>query len=548
MISKYRQPLGCACLLFLSVIFTKPFAEIGICDDWSYIWSARVLADTGHIVYNGWGAMMLGWQLYLGAIAIKLFGFSFTAPRLTILLVAMACTVVMHRIFARLGATETTASLATLSLVFSPLFLPLTMNFMTDIPCLFIIVLCVYLCLRAMQTESDRAALAWIATAYLSNVLGGTVRQIAWLGALVLIPTVVLYLRSRKNMLLYGTAMGVVSAACIFLWIHWFRVQDYIIPEPVFFRYHTYTLIYVFTSAFSAIFCLIPILLAVPKSKPLLLLGAGIGAAIFLFGVSTNNNYFSILDYLPFGSGTGFLGPASQGFVSINGNLAVTITTPMRFLLTAAGMALTFSAIAFVWRKIDDTVLVFVPFSAAYFFMIATRLKIYDRYYLPPIFIATLIIVRTYTKHVSSPVPRVCILAVAVYALYGIGVTQASFAFARAKIEAVKEVEAAGVTRTSIEGGFDFDGWTELEQSGHVNDIRIDHPANTYRKMPDQVYSKVCWSYFADYFPSVKPTLQLGNSPHRCFPVESNFPRVEYKTWLPPHKRYVYILDATKGM
>src|ERR1700721_693740 len=106
---KYRQPLGCAGLLLVSVLITKPFAEIGICDDWSYIWSARVLANTGHIVYNGWGAMMLGWQLYLGAIAIKLFDFSFTAPRLTVLAVALACTIVMPRIFVRVGATETTS-------------------------------------------------------------------------------------------------------------------------------------------------------------------------------------------------------------------------------------------------------------------------------------------------------------------------------------------------------------------------------------------------------------------------------------------------------
>jgi len=285
---KYRQPLGCACLLFFSVMLTKPFAEIGICDDWSYVWSARVLADTGHIVYNGWGAMMLGWQLYLGALAIKLFGFSFLAPRFTVLAVAMVCSAVMQRIFVRVGATETTASLATLSLIFSPLFLPLTMNFMTDIPGLFVIVLCTYFCLRAMQADTDGASAAWIAVAYSSNVLGGTVRQIAWLGALIMVPTIVIHFRHRRHMLIYGSAMGVVSALCIFLWIHWFRVQDYIIPEPIFFRYHTYTLLYVFSSVFTVILCLMPILVAFPKSKSLLLLGAGVGAALFLFGISVH--------------------------------------------------------------------------------------------------------------------------------------------------------------------------------------------------------------------------------------------------------------------
>jgi hypothetical protein len=544
---RYRQPLGCASLLLVSVLITKPFAEIGICDDWSYIWSARVLANTGHIVYNGWGAMMLGWQLYLGAIAIKLFDFSFTAPRFTVLAVALACTIVMHRIFVRVGATETTSSLATLSLVLSPLFLPLAMNFMTDIPCLFVIVLCAYFCLRAIQAHTDGASAAWIAIAYSSNVLGGTVRQIAWLGALVMVPAIVIHLRHRRHMLMYGAAMGVVSAICIFLWIHWFRVQDYIIPEPIFFRYHTYMLLYVFSSIFGVIFCLIPILLAFPKSKPLMLLGAGVGAAIFLFGITTHDSYFWTLADLPFGIG-GILSAASIGSTGIPGDPALTITPPVRFLLTTLGTALVVAVIPFVWRKIDKTVIVFLPFCAAYFFMVATRLKIYDRYYLPLIFMVTVILVRVYVEHVSPRLPRVCILAIAVYALYGIGVTHNVFAFARARIKAIEELETAGVPRTFIDGGFDFDGWTELERSGHVNDIRIDHPANSYRQTGPQPYSRDCWIYFAGNFPSVTPTVQLANSPWRCFPVESKFPRVEYDSWLPPHKRYVYILDATKGL
>jgi len=220
----------------------------------------------------------------------------------------------------------------------------------------------------------------------------------------------------------------------------------------------------------------------------------------------------------------------------------------MRFLLTALGTALVASAIPFAWRKKDDLVLVLIPFSVFYFFMVATRLKIYDRYYLPLIFIATLMLVRVYVKHVSPHLPRICTFAIAVYALYGIGVTHDAFAFARARIQAVREVETAGIPRTSIEGGFDFDGWTELEQKGHVNDVRIDHPANSYRKLTATNLPKDCPSYFAGYFPSVTPIVQLANAPWRCFPVESSFPRVEYDSWLPPHKRYVYILDATKGM
>jgi hypothetical protein len=50
---------------------------MGLNDDWPYIWSARLLAEAGHIRYNGGASAMLGWQLYLGALFHKIFWFLF---------------------------------------------------------------------------------------------------------------------------------------------------------------------------------------------------------------------------------------------------------------------------------------------------------------------------------------------------------------------------------------------------------------------------------------------------------------------------------------
>ena len=76
-----RPALLCAFVLLVCALATFPVAEVGLTDDWSYVQSARVLAQTGHIVYNGWATAMLGWQLFLGALFAKLFGPSFTAIR-----------------------------------------------------------------------------------------------------------------------------------------------------------------------------------------------------------------------------------------------------------------------------------------------------------------------------------------------------------------------------------------------------------------------------------------------------------------------------------
>src|SRR5277367_5634333 len=110
--------------LLLCVLATRPFVSMGMADDWSYTWTARVLAETGHLIYNGWGVMPLGWLAYLGALFIKIFGFSFTTARSSVLVLSLLCAALMQRVFVRSGASESTATIATLTLVLSPLFLP----------------------------------------------------------------------------------------------------------------------------------------------------------------------------------------------------------------------------------------------------------------------------------------------------------------------------------------------------------------------------------------------------------------------------------------
>ncbi len=117
-----------------------------------------MLAQTGHIVYNGWATAMLGWQLWLGALFAKLFGPSFTAIRASTLFVALLTDFLIQRTLVRAGVSSRNATIGTLAVALSPLFLPLALCFLTDFGGLFFIVLCLYACLRAVLAESDRAA------------------------------------------------------------------------------------------------------------------------------------------------------------------------------------------------------------------------------------------------------------------------------------------------------------------------------------------------------------------------------------------------------
>jgi len=108
-----------------------------------------------------------------GAFFVKLFGFSFTAVRLSTLIVAMATGYLLQRTLVRAGVREGNATLATLAFILSPLFVPLAFTFMTDVFGVFTIVLCLYMCLRAIQASTHRSTIAWIGFAAILNGIGG---------------------------------------------------------------------------------------------------------------------------------------------------------------------------------------------------------------------------------------------------------------------------------------------------------------------------------------------------------------------------------------
>ena len=115
--SRARMPaVFCAIIFVFCEAISRPFAEMGVCDDWSFVRTAQLLAQTGHIRYNGWAACMVGWQLYPAAVFLKLFGFSFTAARMSTFLVAVLTTFLIQRTFVRSGIHEQNATIGTLAI------------------------------------------------------------------------------------------------------------------------------------------------------------------------------------------------------------------------------------------------------------------------------------------------------------------------------------------------------------------------------------------------------------------------------------------------
>jgi hypothetical protein len=205
------------------------------------------------------------------------------------------------------------------------------------------------------------------------------------------------------------------------------------------------------------------------------------------------------------------------------------------FLNEVAGATRTLGTLN--WR---ETLFVLGPFAAAYATLLvprATESVAYDRYLMPLVLIVIVVFLRYAQERLSHPAYVAAGTTLVLYTCFAVAGTHDRFAFDRARLRAANEVTNSGVRRTEIEGGFEYDGWTEIVAEGYVDDPRMlhgtYHPTGRGEPLP-------CHSFFFPLVPAVQPKYQLSFKPSGCFSA-SSYPPVTYNSWLPPHRRTIYI-------
>ena len=564
LVRRFRLPaLFCALALLLCELISRPSAAMGICDDWSYIVTAHQLASTGHIVYNGWATAMLGWQLYLGAAFIKLFGFSFTTVRMSTLLLAMLTAFFLQRTLVRAGISERNAVLGTLTLVLSPLFMLLSVTYMTDIPGLFAVVLCLYSCLRALQSKTPRSTLAWLCFAIVSNVLCGTSRQIAWLGVLVMVPSTLYYLYTQRRLprrhLVAASSATLVGWLTIFAILQWFKHQPYSIPEHLLPK--SFSPSYVF-SQFSHTFLDIPFLLlpivllfypALRTSSRRTLTFLGGASIVYLLLVyhwrhftpnpmlePTHIDWVTIYGIYKFVDLQGlppvFLSPSIQAVLtvlSIGGLFCLTAS------LAAPRKASTppTSTREITWRQLR---FLLGPFTLVYTLILLQRATemLLDRYTLPLLVVALIYALRLYQDRIQPRVPSVAWLAVCLFAVYGIACTHNLFSLYRARVALAAELRSSGIPDTSVDNGWEYNGSVELQHSPFINLRLLVFPANAYTPMSAR-HTGPC--ALDENVPHIHPLYAISFDPNAC-QGPTKFAPLHYSRWLAAAPGTLYVV------
>lgn len=559
-----RNGILCVLLVGLCVLAIHPVLDAACGDDFSYVKTALDFERTGKFVYNGWAAPISGWLIPWGALFVKLFGFSFDILRISIFPIAAATIVLFHQILRRFGINSQNAVFGTLAVGLSPIFLfPATM-YQTDVPGLFVTLLCIYMCQRAVAAQTDRRALAWLISAALVNIGGGTVRQTAWLGVLVIVPSTAWLLRKRRGAILTGTLMWLFGVVAILACLHWFNQQPYslreqIVPWPVGprdLRHMTYQMTKTFL-------CLILVILPVSiawittarrlsrsaKWRFALAILLSILVAVHFYKAGTADTWaepwlIPTLDYTAFGV-------APLWVRAVISFLVVTLAVLLAEQLVQESSGSGDTDQPSGWGHVAW---ILGPFTLSYLLLLvprATLQMVQDRYLLGIAPFAIIVLLKLYQERVNRTLPVVSFIVLVVIAVISVGYVHDFFAASRALTNVVATVEKSGIPRddlqagTDIESGWAQDGWVQIEEGGHINDAHIKVPVGAYKPyVPDARIPPECQNYLASRMPAIHPEYFVVRKPKSCF-APTTFPVIHYKTWFPPFHRAIYVEKLT---
>jgi len=125
---------GITAVVLITAFLASAPVDVPVIDDWTYAWSVEHFLHTGELRMLEWSAHYPLAQILWGAVFSRVLGFSFTALRLSTLVLAWAGLVAFFLTLRELGMKPALAGLGTLLLWCNPVFFVLSHSFMTDVP------------------------------------------------------------------------------------------------------------------------------------------------------------------------------------------------------------------------------------------------------------------------------------------------------------------------------------------------------------------------------------------------------------------------------
>lgn len=538
------------------VLLMGGWNDVPMNDDFSYGRTTEALATQGKIVYNGWGTPLMLPQMAIGALLVRILGFSWATLHLVGFAAAAASVAVVYLLAraCRLGQGTSLTIGAVMAL--SPHFLGTVPTYLTDLPGMALGLGGMLLLVRSLRDDGGIDARRFVA-AGIVGILAGANRQALWLPFLGALGVTALFVPSSRRLSAGFAAATLLVAVPL---TRWFGALPYTVPvrfdmgmqiilafPPVAFR-----AIYKFLNL-TGLFVL-PFGLVALRGRKVrwLLMGALCFFALLPVlhpmgtkGMPLLGDRYMLTYYGQYFTSAGIVVGGVDGFSRRPAVLPPWMVTVL-VTLGAAGVAVGGYLFLEWWegvagrrrerleaRAVALTALtVYAAVQVIAFLPWLAQMNMFDRYLLP--ILPCLLIVHAAQ---GERAPRTWRAIPAVFAallgLYGIASGIEYFGLTRARQTLVRRLEARGVTPTQIDAGFEFSADTQVTRGGHTNNPAIARPDGAYDPEARGQYL----AYLPEMFPVFDARYRLSTSPT---PGEVEEPPMETVSWfspLPPFTR-----------
>lgn len=167
--------LGFFLIYIICVIIISPTGEFPLCDDWAFYKGVKIFLETNKIVLIQ--AMSLVSQIFWGVLVSKLFGFSFSVLRISVLVLSFIGVSIFYLILRKYKIRRLEAFLFSLLLLFNPFYFNLSYSFMTDVPHLVCLLLAFFLFFKAKENSKNKKGYLFITLGSLSASVALLIRQ-----------------------------------------------------------------------------------------------------------------------------------------------------------------------------------------------------------------------------------------------------------------------------------------------------------------------------------------------------------------------------------
>ncbi len=161
--------IGVICVVWTVLAFAiDPRGDFPLQDDWAYGLPVKALTERGEIRFTDWSSPSQIAQTFWGALFSLAVGFSFTALRISTLVLGLVGLIGMYGLLRQLGAKRTVALFGAGVVGANPLYVNLSYSFMTDVPFTSMMILSSFYLIRGMARDQDVSIWVGLCLAFLS--------------------------------------------------------------------------------------------------------------------------------------------------------------------------------------------------------------------------------------------------------------------------------------------------------------------------------------------------------------------------------------------